>query len=513
MKNEEIIKVSILFFLTTFLLFGIGHVTPVSAETSVEVELSRKITVVDAPVTVKANNGLDDYHWKVLEAPENSEAEFLNPEEKVTSISPDKPGEYIVELTSENYNENLTFTAEPQSDLIKKYAPLLHFHQADEYRPTRVEALVRNSILKKGEETTEKNPTLFDLENKNSTHYIELKGEESSYPKYQESFPPTVYANLNQNTEYRNEEYIGITYWFIYTYDPKHGFASFGSHQGDVESTIILLDQENKEPKYIGSAAHGGITIAPFEKFSNDNHLDLYPEFGSHGTFLRDTTKYDGDGIQVYSFWSDSDAECGSIKRTLSAFHSGRTGSADKWAPSDYQLIELTGNEIWSTYEGGLAANPGSITPPHQRSQYKDQGPHMEERGCLDYEQVQGRISLDGCSVDGNSGTVDVTVTNEGGKPHEFWITIETVDGDILGKENIRVGTDSPFVLTLGLTGGSKSRNTEVGFDAEVKKDEVLRAELWLHPPETRCDNDFEDESDSFTIKDDFDASPWWKFW
>lgn len=455
--------------------------------------------MVEAPVTVRAINESDEFHWTVLDAPKGSEAEFHDSSEKVTSISPDKPGKYTIEVTSGNDAEQLSFKAEPRSDLIEEYAPRLNFHKDAEYRPTRIEALVNNSVLKKDGEIVEENPTLFDLEDRDSSHYIELEGDDSYYPTYQEDYPETVYANVNRNTEYLGENYIGITYWFIYTYDSKHGFSSFGSHQADVESTMILLDPNEKNPVFVGSAAHGGITIVPFEQVAKDNRIDLYPEHKAHSSYLRDTSKYEGDGFQVYSFYLDSSSNSGSHDRILSAFHSDWTGSANRWTPRDYQLIELTGNEVWSTYRGGLDKKPESITPPHQRGQYKDQGTHMEERGFPNHEQVQGTISLNDYSTNEDSRTVDVTVANEGGKPHEFWVTIETENGNILDKKSLRVGTESPCFLTLGLMGGSKTREVELEFDTLADENRDLSVELWLHPPKTRLSNDFEDKIDTFT--------------
>ncbi|MFO7792017.1 MAG: hypothetical protein R6W73_03430 [Candidatus Saliniplasma sp.] len=460
---------------------SIGNNENLYTGSDLEIELSRSYTVVGTPVSVRADGG-EEYDWEIISAPAESEADFHDPNKRITSIRPDKPGEYEIKLNSDGDYETICFIVDERSDIVEEFAPRLYFHGDTEYRPTRIEALVENSILKKEDVgTIDDNPTVFSLENKDDSHYIELVGSESDYPSYQEDYEPTIYANVIPETEFQGETYTAITYWFIYTYDPKYGFATFGSHQGDVESTVVLINEEG-EGEYLAPAQHGAMSYIPFEQATEvGNHVALYPEHKAHATFLRDTSAYDGSGIQVYSFWSDPDADPSEIDEFESIFHSEWTGSAESWSHDgsvgvEYNIIELTGDEIWSTYEGGLNDEPGSITPPHQREHFVDPGQRMEDRGAEDYKQIEGSLSAD--LIENN--IVEVSVSNDLGKPHEFWVTVETDKGEILGKQPVGVGC-----------GNSKDATIEFNYTSDYT---LLTAELWLYPPDLRRDHDFEDE-------------------
>lgn len=466
------------------------------------VEASRSSTVVGTPVSVRASGGSGAYEWSVRESPDGSEATVRDSSGQVTSVTPDTSGSYVVELSSGGESADVSFEVGQRTDLVDRFAPRLHFHQDTEYKPTRLEALVENSHLRSGDQTVTESPSLFDLSGRDSSHYLELQGSESDYPGYQEAYPPTVYANVVRGTDYDGTTYDAVVYWFVYTYDPKHGFAGFGAHQGDVESLVVLVD-DSGEGAYLVPNTHGGMTILPFEQAASDGtHPDVYPEHRSHVSFLRDTGEYDGDGFQTYSFWSDASADCGALDSTASAFHSEWTGSSETWAhdgsaDTEYELVELTGDEVWSDYAGGLSDEAGSITIPQQRNQYDDPGSRAASRGCPDHEQVSGQIAYNSHQVDSQAGSavVGVEITNDGGKPHPYWVTIAHADGGAVASRQVRVGTANPSVFDDGQT-----RSETIEFEPPSGASELV-AELWLHPPDVRRNHDFEDETSSFTIE------------
>ena len=441
--------------------------------------LSRTETVVNTPVTMATGGETDRSDWTVTgPAGELSVREGRG----VFSVQPDAPGEYEVRVRGTD--ATATFEAREQTAVIEEFAPRLSFHEDGPYRPTRIEALVENAVLRHGDDgLVDAEPSLLSLANRDGNHYLELDGPESEYPEYQEAFEPTVYANYVPDVAFQGEQYDAIHYWFIYTYDPKHSFARLGAHQGDVEWTSVLIDGDG-DPAYVLPAAHGGQSVAPYEQFADDRRVTLYPEHRSHATYLRDSSKFDGNDLQVYEFWTDGSADCGDVARFESTFYSEWTGSAERWSPDgeteiEYNLIELTGNEVWASYEGGLAASPGSITAPHARTRFTDPTDRFDG-ACWDHEQVSGSLSVD--SFDTDAGTAEVSVENKGGKPHEFWVTVETSD-EILATQSVPVGT-SRF--------GSfyESEQTELTFEADT---DDLTVELWLHPPETRHSFDYED--------------------
>lgn len=486
------------------------------------VDQSRNETVVGTPVTVQTDLA-GTPNWTVVASPNASEAQPSDPGAHTTSIRPDEPGAY--ELQPSPDAPSAAFTVTNRSTVIETYAPVLHFHEDADYRPTRLEALVDNSELRTEDSAVETDPTLFDLADRGPEHYLELDPgvayspsllslgdrdlahylglaeEEPAYAAYQESYPPTIYANVNENATFEGESYTAVTYWFIYTWDPKHGFAKLGYHQADVESTIVLID--DGEPAYVAPLAHGGASYRPFEQVeTTGTHPHLYVEHKSHATYLRNSDRHTG-GIQVYSHWGDSGADCDDIVPLASVFHDEHTGTDTSWTPGnggdvEYELIELTGDEIWSTYEGGLAAAPGSITPPHQRGQYTAAGEHLESRGCPDRELVSGWVEISDTTIDGDEATIDIRVGNDGGMPHEFWVTATADDGEPLESEPVPIGATGPTLF------GNPVEKTSLA----VESQEDVTVELWLHPPDVRESDDLVDRSVSVDLTD----GSWW-FW
>jgi hypothetical protein len=339
-------------------------------------------------------------------------------------------------------------------------------------------ALAENANLRRGsgELVTEGPLTAFDLAGRDDSHYLELPDSRSAYSTYEAAFEPTIYANYVPNVTFEGEQYAAINYWFVYTFDPKHGFARFGAHQADVEWTTLLL--QDGDPVWAFPAAHGAETRAPYEQWAGaDGRLDLYPEARSHATYLRNTAAFDGAGYQVYG-------SCGEVARFESTFHSEHTGSAETWSHdgstgTEYTLVELTGNESWASYAGGFSNSPSSITGPHQRGHF-DEPAGALDGACPDHERVEGSLTVDDVTTSDDGGTVDVTVANDGGTPHEFWVTVESTNGTVLGAESVRVGT-----TRWSLVSGEASAT--VSFEGTASN---LTAQLWLHPPETRREAD-----------------------
>lgn len=458
---------------------------------SSEIRLSRSSTVVGTPVTAGLADGSDGA-WALV-APAGSDASLRENRGAVT-VQPDVTGSYELRAETDGGEYSATFTARERTDLVERFAPRIHFHEDAPYRPTRLEALVENAQLRRGDgDVVDETPTLLDLAGRDDSHYLSLQGSQSEYPEFQQAFDPTVYANHVPNVTFEGETYDVVTYWLVYSFDPKHGFARFGAHQGDVEWVSVLVD--DGEGEYVVPATHGGLTIAPYEQWAEDGRLDVYPEHRSHATYLRDSSSFDGNDLQVYEFWSDGSAACDAVATFESTFYSEWTGDAESWHPStagdgegaiEYDVVELTGDEVWASYEGGLAESPGSITPPHDRTEFTDPGASFEG-ACRDRNKVRGSLSVDSFDLESGEGVAEVTVENSGGVPHEFWVTAET--DEVLAAEPVRVGTSR--WETVGMT-----NSTELRFETDT---DDLSVELWLHPPETRVDGDRED---AVTVED-----------
>jgi len=452
--------------------------TQQGANGSVEIRRSRAETVVNTPVTLETVGDFERHEWGIVDAPAGSEATLRNVTAGVVSLQPDQPGEYEVQVSADGETGHVAFTARAQTAVLAEYAPRLHFHPETTYQPTRIEALAENANLRRagGELVAERPLTAFDLAGRDDSHYLELPDSRSEYSTYEESFEPTLYANYVPNVTVDGEQYAAINYWFVTTFDPKHGFARFGAHQADVEWTTLLL--QDGDPVLAFPAAHGAETRVPYEQWAGaDGRLDLYPESRSHATYLRNTAAFDGEGYQVYG-------SCGEVARFESTFHNEHTGNAETWSPdgstgTEYTLVELTGNESWASYAGGFSNSPASITGPHERGHFDDPAGALDGT-CPDREQVEGSLTVEAVELTDDGGTVDAAVANDGGKPHEFWVTVEDANGTVLGAESVRVGTTRWSLV-------SEEATVTVPFDGNASD---VTAELWLHPPETRQEAD-----------------------
>jgi hypothetical protein len=463
-----------------------------ASSSPLRIERSRSNSVTGTPVTVRASGGgSGGVDWSFLDTPADSDATLRTESGETTTFRPDVPGEFSIQAQSAGRTASASIPVAPRTRLLQRHAPRVHFHTETTYKPTRIEALVENASLERdGSGTVVDDPTVFDLADRDDGHYLVLDGDRSEFPNYQEAYPPTVYGTVVPETSFRGDAYTGLVYWFVYVYDPKHSFATFGAHQADVEGIAVLLDDDG--PAHLGAFAHDGVTVAPFDQFATESQRpEVYVEHRSHATYLRDSSAYDGDDYQVYEFWTAKEADCGSVNTLQSTVYSEYTGSDEVWSygRGDYQLVECTGEEIWADYAGGLSDEPGSITAPHQRARFTDPGGVLDG-GCPDRAQVSGSLEDVSFRREGTQGVLEATVANSSGKPHEFWVTAETRSGAVRGETPVPIGAHGP-----SLFGDARTRSADLSFDLP-ESGEPVRAELWVHPPAVRRTADREGTSD-----------------
>ena len=501
------------------------------------IRLSRTQTVVGSPVTLQGPDGVT---WELETSPPGSDAEFHDATRSTTSIRPDVDGQYIVAADLEDGRERVRFQADTRSDLIERYAPRLHFHPDTEYRPTRIEAILDHAELRRTDdpaqqppvpgsdyprrrleddphdgETVADAPTVFDLNGRDDSHYLYLPGDRAEYATYQEAYPPTLYASVTETT-FRGETYTAIVYWHFLVFDPKHGLAQFFEHQADLESVIVLVGDDG--PEWFAAAQHGSGEYRRWDATPTDGtHPQIYLEKGAHASMLRNSSRYDGDGFLVQGYYLGNDSPFSEDTETdpvFSLLHTDETGSSEVWSHDDtvdtaYQLVPLVGNEVWATYEGGFAADPGSITGPHQRQQYVDPGGWIADRPYPDYEHVDATGDVYTATTDGDTLTVEVGVKNWGPKPHPYWASIEAKPPNhewesdqtqLLADERFRVGTDREAFARVE-AGGRRvgatqetRRNLDVELPEEFSSDWDLRLQVWSYDAGVRRDEDFHNE-------------------
>lgn len=497
--------------------------------------ISRTRTVVGAPVTVQAPA---DVQWTLERAPRGSEAELHEPDSPTTSVRPDEAGRYVVAADLEDGRERVSFRTDERSALVERYAPKLHFHAETQYRPTRIEAMLDHAELRRTDEpaqhppvpggayprkrveddphdgeTVVADPTVFDLSNRDGSHYLYLPDDRSEYRTYHEAYPPTLYASVTETT-FRGETYTAIVYWHFLVFDPKHGLAGFFEHQADLESVIVLVGDDG--PEWFAAAQHGYGEFRRWAATPRDGtHPHIYLEKGAHASMLRNSNRYDGDGFLVQGYYLGNDSPFSNDTETDPVFtvvHTDETGSSEVWSHDDaedvtYDIVPLVGTEAWSSYEGGFAADPGGITGPHQRHQYAEPGGWIADRPFPDHEHVDATVDVYTATVEGEALSVHVGVKNWGPKPHPYWVSVEAkppsaewTDARLLADERFRVGTDREAVARVD-AGGRRVGHTQetrreltMGLPDAYGPDWDVRVQGWSYPAAVRTAEDFHDE-------------------
>ncbi len=400
--------------------------------------VSRSDPVVGAPVSLRLSGVLENPAWR-LDGPPGSDATLRSPGGGVRTLRAETPGTYRVTVTPAGASEpRATATVEVRRDdglsLLRRYAPRLHYHPEERYRPTRVEAFVHNARLEEFGEPDVDRPTVFDLADRGEGWELDLRGDRAEYPSYDDGYPPTVYGSVHRDVEFRGDRYTAVTYWLFYVYDPKQpgSIAALTAHESDLETVTVLVNDSGAQ--YVGASQHYGGEVRDWTRATgDDDRLDVYPAVGAHSNYLVDTSRYEG-GLPIQRQYvarlvTDTDLFEPSV-----GVYEDRTGSArvlasaaDTGADADdtYELAVLTGREVWASYGGVFGADDDAGAVPMARQRWRRPGLWMSQR-LVPYGTQRGADMETTLSVtDGRVGA-DLTVRNGGVKPTEFVAVLET---------------------------------------------------------------------------------------
>lgn len=265
---------------------------------------------------------------------------------RVTSFRPETAGCYNISVTvdgSETYIRTIQAIEDEsylggmsRHELVQFYAPVLNFHPDERFYPTRYEAYVENSNLRRATRLSRApgvktemidNATLVGIgadykpgnfrvgSNPNTTDEdtrLDPKTKDAdNHAEYQRTvveneYPETVYASIHDNVEFNGETYTAIGYWTVYIHDPKYNGApdavGFAKHTGDQEPIFILLDDEGNA-QWIAAQQHKGGELRAWERVQKagsvtspagsgrpPHHPVLYVAQGAHSNYLGPAT-------------------------------------------------------------------------------------------------------------------------------------------------------------------------------------------------------------------------------
>ena len=448
--------------------------------TTLDLRVSRSETVVGSPITVGVSGQFSgDISWDVLDAPAESSASIRGAYSTVATLTPDQTGTYEIRASSNGRTDTVTVevTNERDYQILKRYAPRITQAVGETYYPTRYEAFVQHAELQDLGQTNVENPTMFDIAGRSASWEMDLEGSTSDYASYQNEYPPSVYGSVHRNVEFRGTEYdVAVTYWLFYVYDPKQEgeIESLVAHQSDLETVTVLVD--DNEPRWVGASQHYGGELREWPKTSHDGtHLRLYPASGAHSNYLRDTAKFSGSGLLGQSQHIPSGESAEIISDSI---YTDQTGGGRTLSPpgseTSYDLITLTGNERWASYEGAFGPNDNHGKIPMQRERWTAVGTWLEQDILSDEAQVEADVTG---SISSNAGTVSARadIENVGPKPSQFWGQLQvkpttapwqSTSADTVATETVRVGTEQTRRLSLS---GSAVTGRSGEWDARLR--------------------------------------------
>ena len=173
---------------------------------------------------------------------------------------------------------------EPIDPLLLQYAPILYFHEDEEYYPMNVESFIEDSGLwsTKGIKDTlllyEEELTVAEftdiVENEDTADYylaysdpdnaksIDLDEARAKYTNAIESGRATSTVYVHKMTDGYTDSFgnvhsfIVLQYWFFYAMNNWKEVGGRNNHEGDWESVFVFLDAETEEPEYVAYSSH-----------------------------------------------------------------------------------------------------------------------------------------------------------------------------------------------------------------------------------------------------------------
>ncbi|WP_254832655.1 hypothetical protein [Haloglomus salinum] len=408
----------------------IGYETPAA----LAVSAARSETVVGSPVAFRTPPTYDaPTRWTLVDAPPGSDATLRTYDRGTATLRPDATGPYRIRVTSggETATTTLRATSADRVQALRRYAPRIHYAAEEPYQPTRYEALVYNAELQDIAHPNVEEPTLFDIAGRSDDWELDMPADEREFPTYDDRFPPTVYGSVHEGVTYRGETYTAYTYWLFYVYDPKQpdSIGAIVAHQSDLETVSVLVNESG--PQWVAASQHYGGEVREWAKTGHTgHHADIYPAFGAHSNYLRNTERY-GAGIPIQDQFIDKESRKTVIPDVAEGVYADRTGNArnlthDGSLGEAYQVVPLTGEEVWASYAGAMGPDDETGQVPYQRTRYTDLEDWLTTFPVPDERQVDGNLSVAALEA-GEAVAAEARLENTGPKPHTYWLVLEAV--------------------------------------------------------------------------------------
>jgi|GEM_PF-2295183 len=180
-----------------------------------------------------------------------------------------------------------------KSDLLRKYAPVLHFHPEERIYPWGINSMLDNADLKRLKDNREipmpvravdlaaNNDDECYLDIRNINPYHNDANATGDLEKMCEGFPFTIYGRLVEPQQ--APTYIALQYWFFYPYNNW-----YNNHEGDWEMIQIHYSKDRRSPDQLTTSHHHSGSVIAWDEASKieGTHPRIFVAKGSHGNWL-----------------------------------------------------------------------------------------------------------------------------------------------------------------------------------------------------------------------------------
>jgi catechol 2,3-dioxygenase-like lactoylglutathione lyase family enzyme len=272
---------------------------------------------------------------------------------------------------TEPANDNISVLVEPTTssaiitaEQAARFAPIVNFHQFEQFFPCSIDWLLQHSTLKDSSNASFsiKNPTQADLLNRFQDNY-HLDIDPEAYAG-QPLDNGTVVAPMYVSAQ-EWDNCIEISYIMLYAFQggqTSRGLPSgnhfncivndYGKHQGDLEWVSVLVSKDFSRVIGVGFEAHGDVSYYPPGQYpSEGEHLLVRVALNGHGC-RNGQGKNDNDWLYTY--------ELADIMGTVDII----TKSGVAWRPHEQQngliIIGLDdqdnplNDQVWAKFKGRL---------------------------------------------------------------------------------------------------------------------------------------------------------------
>jgi len=179
-----------------------------------------------------------------------------------------------------------------ESDLLKKYAPVLYFHPEEKVYPWGINSMLNNADLKKlrnnrkaqmplrPEDLLSNDSDKLYLDLRNIVPYYDAVSAQNASNKTFGKFPFRVYGR--QIDPQKNSTHIVLQYWLFYPFNHWHN-----DREGDWELVQIRYSKDRHAPDQLTTSHHHSGSVIAWDKVSKiqGTHPKIFIAKGGHGNW------------------------------------------------------------------------------------------------------------------------------------------------------------------------------------------------------------------------------------